>query len=176
MKSGHIKRSAQRAEIDTYISFGKWLAGVSGIGVVIACSLVIASYATFVNSSGGCKSRLLAADAISGGFFYARWFLLAGPFSLASMIAPTVARALHYFRQKRRQVKTGQDFDDWQPTSRLVDWQLIFAMLGLTMLVFGLVLVQLTSANLTATGLEKLTASLDRTCSASATKDTHPPQ
>ena len=67
-------------------SVGKWVAGISGISIVIACSLVISSYAEFEATPGECSTRMFVSDAIRGGFRYACMFAVSGLLGLFASV------------------------------------------------------------------------------------------
>lgn len=67
-------------------SLGKWIAGISGIAIVVACSLVISSYAEFEATPEKCLTLMFAADGIRGGFKYACLFAVSGLFGLFASI------------------------------------------------------------------------------------------
>lgn len=86
-------------DTDFFITISKWLFGVSGIGIVVSCSLAISGYNAYMTAPEKCTIQIAAADAISGGKDLAIMFCLPGFCAILGATIPTIARL---FRKKEK--------------------------------------------------------------------------
>jgi hypothetical protein len=72
--------------------FAKWLAGLSGAAVVLACAYYMQAYLSVLSIKGDCVSRRFVADAIFSATTFLIWAIAAGLLALAAIVWPAAIR------------------------------------------------------------------------------------
>ena len=99
-------------------AFAKWLAGLSGAGMVLAFGFYVQSYLSILSIKNDCVSLRFVADANLGAARYALWFLMPGALALLAIVWPTAIGILRNLQRwmkahKLPPLQPGHEFDSW---------------------------------------------------------------
>ena len=92
----------------------KWLAGLSGAGVVLAFAFYMQAYLSILSIKDDCVSRRFVADAIWTAAVLVLCTIVAGLFALAAIVGPSACGMRRNWRRRREAkppLQSGHEFD-----------------------------------------------------------------
>lgn len=107
-------------------TFAKWLAGLSGAAVVLACAYYMQAYLSVLSIKDDCVSRRFVADAIYSAATFLIWAIAAGLLALAAIVWPAVVRGWRNGTRRmaaKPPLQPGHEFDGLSEGQ--VRWRLI---------------------------------------------------